>query len=326
MKSSNLSINLKEILKEVTAVFLDKDTVGMALKKLQEKRLDPRIIYFYVVDDGGRLKGVIPTRRLLLCDGNVKVSEIMETSVIKLFDHQILKDAIGFFSTYNLLAIPVVDKDEKLLGVVDVDMYIQESFDIADARHRSDIFQLIGFSLEDEKIISVKRNYRLRMPWIFCNMFSGILCAIISRFNEEVLSSAIILAMFFPLVLTLSESVSMQSMTHALQFIRRPKIKMDAVIKTAIKEGRIVVLIGISSGIIIGFVSLLWKDGPMPSLVIGSGIIISVAISGLFGLIFPILIHKTKLDPKVASGPVVLMLADVLTTAIYLGLASWWLI
>ena len=326
MSTHNLSQKLKEVIKDVSTVFLATDTVSIALKKLQDKRLDPRIIYFYVVDEEGKLKGVIPTRKLLLCDANVKISDIMDTSIVKLLDDQTLQDAMSFFATYSLLAIPVVDKEDKLLGVVDVDMYIEESFDIADARHRSDIFQMIGLSLEDEKKISVRRNYRLRMPWIFCNMFSGILCAVISRFNEAVLSKAIILAMFFPLVLTLSESVSMQSMTQALQFIRRPKISIASVIKTAFKEWHIVCLIGISSGIIIGFISLFWKNGPMPSLVIGTGIIISVGISGLFGLIFPILIHKTQLDPKVASGPVVLMLADVLTTLFYLGLASWWLI
>lgn len=326
MATRNLSKKLKEIVKDVSTVFLASDTVSMALKKLQEKHLDPRIVYFYVVDEEGKLKGVIPTRKILLCDGNVKISEIMESSVIKLADEQNLQDAISFFANYNLLAIPVVDKDNRLLGVVDVDMYVEESFDIADARHRSDIFQIIGLSLEDEKNLSVKRNYRLRMPWIFCNMLSGIICAIISRFNEDVLSKAIILAMFFPLVLTLSESVSMQTMTQALQFIRRPKITFSTVLKTAFKEWHIVCLIAASSGVIVGLLSLFWKGGSMPSLVIGSGIIISVAISGLFGLFFPIMIHKTGMDPKVASGPVVLMLADILTTGFYLGLASWLLI
>lgn len=326
MTSHNLSKTLKEAVKNTQIVLLSLDTVDVALKKLQQKHIDPRIIYFYVVDQENKLVGVIPTRKLLLCSGDLKIAEVMETSVIKLYDDQTLQDAMHSFANYNLLAIPVVDKEGRLIGVVDVDMYIEESFDIADARHRSDIFQLIGLSLEDEKGGSIKRNYRLRMPWIFCSMFGGIMCAIISRINENVLGKALVLAMFIPLVLTLSESVSMQSMTQALQFIRRPKFPFKVLLKKAIKEYQIIGLIGLSSGLIVGMVSLFWKEGALPSLVIGLGIILSVSVSGCFGLFFPILLHKIKLDPKVASGPVVLMLADILTTGVYLGLASWWLL
>jgi magnesium transporter len=326
MPSHNVTKFLKDVVKKVETVFLTSDSVTTALKKLQEKHLDPHIVYFYVVDEEGKLVGVIPTRKLLLCDGNIKISDIMERSIIKLYDDQTLQDAMQFFATYSLLAIPVVDREERLMGAVDVEMYIEESFDIADARHRSDIFQLIGLSLEDEKRVSVWRHYRMRIPWISCSMVGGIICAIISRVHEVVLSEVIILAMFIPLVLTLSESVSMQSMTNALQFIRRPRFSMETAFKKGMKEWQIFGLLGLSSGITVGIISLFWGEGLFASMVIGLGIIVSVAISGTFGLIFPVLIHKTKLDPKIASGPVVLMLADILTTSIYLGLASWWLL
>lgn len=324
--SYNLSKPLKEIIKKVDTVFLDSDPVINSLKQLQNKHLDPQIVYFYVVDNENKLVGVIPARKLLFSDTNEKISNLMEKTIIKLTDNQTLQEALQFFATYNLLAIPVVDKENHLLGVVDVEMYTEEPFDIADARHRSDIFQLIGLSLEDEKAISIFRHYRQRMPWIGCSIIGGITCAIISRFNEAVISKVLVLAMFIPLVLTLSESVSMQSMTHALQFLRRPKIDLITAFKNGIKEWQIFGLIGLSSGIIVGVASLFWKEGILASLVIGLGIIISVSISGTFGLILPILLHKLKLDPKIASGPVVLMLADILTTTLYLGLATWWLL
>jgi magnesium transporter len=326
MKSSLLSKEVKKLMKPASVVLLESDTISLALKKLHDQHLDPRIIYFYVVDENGILKGVLSTRKLLLCDVTSNIVDILEVSIVKIQEDNLLQDAMELFARYNLLALPVVDKEGKLLGVVDVDMYVEESFDIADARHRGDIFQLIGLSLEDEKSLSIFKHYRLRMPWIFCSMFGGIMCAIISRFNEEVLSQVLVLAMFIPLVLTLSESVSMQSMTLSLQYIKRPRFSLRASLKHGKKEWQIIGLIALSSGIMVGLVSLLWGGGIRSSYVIGSGIMISVTISAGFGLIFPLLLHKTKLDPKVASGPVVLMLADVLTTAIYLSFASLWLL
>ena len=326
MRTFSLSNRIKDIVKDVEIVLLETDSVSEAMKKLQDKHLDPRIIYFYVVDEEKRLKGIIPTRKLILCEADIKLSDVMERSVIKLKQDQTIKDAMECFAAYNLLALPVVDDEDRLLGVIDVDMYMEESFDIADARHRSDIFQLIGLSLEDEKKSSLLRNYRLRMPWIFCSMFGGIICAIVSRFNETVLSKALVLAMFIPLVLSLSESVSMQSMTHSIHFIRRPRFSIRSSFKRGIKEWQLIGLIALSCAIIVGLLSLLWGEEFLSSFVIGCGIFISIIISASFGLVFPIILHKIKLDPKVASGPIVLMLADIITTALYLGLATWWIL
>ena len=326
MSSHNLNKLIKDQIKPVETLLYESDQVKESLQKIKEKHLDPRIIYFYVIDQEGKLKGFLSTRTLLLSDGEKKIKDIMDTSVIKLFNNSTYKQAMEHFASNSLLAIPVVDENNKMLGVVDVDMYTDGAYDIANARHRSDLFQIIGYSLEDEKGISILKGYRFRMPWIFCNMIGGILCAIISRFNEHVLSQVIVLAMFIPLVLTLSESISMQAMTHSLQYIRRPRFSLKSSFLKALREWQIIGLMALSSGIIVGIVSLFWEDGILPSLVIGLGIIVSVSISASFGLFFPIILHKLKMDPKVASGPVVLMLADVLTTALYLGLASWWLL
>jgi len=278
------------------------------------------------VDSDNHLIGVISTRKLLLWDGQHKVADVMEKPPIFLKENQTLQDAMQLFSARGLLAFPVVDEDNHLLGIVDVGMYIEEKFDIADARHRSDVFQIIGLTLEEEKKSSVMRDYRLRMPWIFCNLVGGLICAIISQVHEKVLSKTIILAMFIPLVLTLSESVSMQAMTHSLHFLRRPKFRFIHLLKKAWMEWKTTSLMAVSSGIIVGIASLFWGDGIMPSITICFGIVFSVILSALFGISFPILLHKFRLDPKVASGPVVLMLADVLTTAFYLSLATRWLL
>ena len=132
--------------------------------------------------------------------------------------------------------------------------------------------------------------------------------------------------MFIPLLLTLSESISMQSLTQSMQVIRRGKTTLSVIGRTIWDEWKVLGILASSSGVIVGLISLFWGGGFLSGLVIMIGIGVSVFISASIGAIVPLLLHARKWDPKVASGPVVLMFADVLTTAIYLSLATWWLL
>lgn len=326
MKESDLYKPVRDYIEPVSISLRSDHTVDETLVELREKDVADKISYFYVIDNDGKLVGIVPTRKLLFCKPHQKIQDIMDHTVISIQENQTIKDAMEVFASHNLLALPVVDAENRLLGTTDVQMYMEESFDIADAQHRRDIFQLIGITIEEKKKYSLTKQYRLRMPWLFCNIFAGIICAIISRINEEVLGKFLLLAMFIPLVLTLSESTSMQSMTQSLQFLRRPRFSWKIAMAQAFKEWQVMLIIAVSCGLLVGSVSLLWGDGLLASLTIGVGILLGITTSISFGIMMPIILHTTKMDPKVASGPVVLMFADVITTLIYLSIASWWLL
>lgn len=298
-------------------------TVEEALVSLRQKHIQQKIIYFYVVDERHKLKGVISTRQLLLAESDRKIEEMMQDAVIKIKGDQTLKEALELFSRHALLALPVVDEEERLLGMIDVQTLTHESLDLADMRSRADLFQLIGLSLEDGKRIPFFHSYRRRMPWILCNVFSGTICAIISGYYSHVLSRYLLLAFFIPLVLTLSESTSMQSMTQSLLFLRRPKFVWKVAFARGLREWQLMVGIALSLALLVALLSLFWGDGIHPSLAIGFGIFIGISTSVAFGICLPVVFHRLKLDPKVASGPVVLMIADMITTAFYLGFATW---
>lgn len=308
-----------------TAVLLT-DSVDQGLASLRLKNIPQNIIYIYVVDEQHRLKGVVSTRQLLLGHPNQKIEEIMSKNVVKLYDHEPMKNGLALFAQNPLLALPVVDGQEKFLGIIDVQMVTDEKVDLASAQSRADVFQMIGLTLEEGKKTPLLRSYKLRMPWLLCNVFSGIVCAIISRFYEVVLSQFLLFAFFIPLVLTLSESASMQSMAQSLQFLRRPRFSWKTAIQQSQREWGVIALLAVSCALLVGILSLLWEGGFLASFTIAIGILSSVSISSLFGLAIPLLLHHFRLDPKVASGPVVLMIADMLTTALYLSLATWWLL
>ncbi len=326
MTSKDLTNLVQEYAHPVQTVIQVDHTITEALRMIRKKYVGEKIIYFYVIDKENRLIGVVPTRKLLMKDPTLRIADVMETSVVCLSATQTLQEALIFLEAHKLLALPVVDDERHLIGVIDVDLYLEESLDVAHARRRYDIFQLIGMTVEEGKKLTPWIGYRSRIPWIFCNMIGGFACAVISRFYEVVLEQVILLAMFIPLILTLSESISMQSMTQSMQLIKRQSRYFKYTLQFLVREWKIVALLAISCGIIVGLVSLLWGDGLKPGIVIAVSITVSVYITSTIGSAVPLLLHSRKWDPKVAAGPVVLMFADVLTTAIYLSLGTWLLL
>lgn len=323
MNTQDLNRKVKDFVSPVKTVVSKDLTIDEALSSIRKKNIHEKIIYFYVIDTDNTLLGVVSTRKLLLNPPERKISEIMDKSVVCLYADQTLHDALEFLDSHHLLALPVVDEEHRFLGVIDVDLYLEDSVQVDSARLRRDIFQLIGITMEEERGFSLFKNYLNRMPWITCNLFGGIACAIISNHFEMVLSHVILLAMFIPLLLTLSESISMQSVTSSMQLLRHKNLTKFQCLRALYRDVKTVFFLSLTCGVLVGTVSLFWGEGTAPALVIGFGILISVIISAFIGAAIPLLLHFLRWDPKVAAGPVVLMFADVLTTAFYLTLATW---
>ncbi|MBS0621211.1 MAG: magnesium transporter [Verrucomicrobia bacterium] len=323
MAYNDFSRLVKDCAAPVHTVLNQDLTIEEALAGLRGKQIHDKIIYFYVVDGAGRLQGVVPTRKLLLADPKSLIKEVMAGSVVHVQEDQSLAEAMQLLTNHELLALPVVDQNQCLKGIIDVQLYLEESLDIANRRHQADVFQILGLTLEEGKNKSTWRSYRTRMPWIFCNMFGGIACALISRWYEGVLGKVLLLAMFIPLVLTLSESISMQSMTQSLHVIRQKRLSWRRIMQQLFAESRLALALALTCGAAVGGLSLFWEGGKLASLLIGVSIFLSITLSALMGAAIPLILYARSYDPKVAAGPVVLMLADILTTGIYLSLATW---
>jgi magnesium transporter len=322
MANNDLSRPVKDFISAVHTTVHQDQTIDEALISLRRRKIDEKFIYFYVIDNENHLKGIVSTRQLLLSERHSTIKQIMTASVVCLKEDQTLQEAMELLSAHRLLAIPVVDSLQRLIGIIDIQVYLDESVEVADARHTSDVFQILGLSLEMGKRKSPWKSYSTRMPWILCNMAGGIACATISFVYKAVLAKVILLAMFIPLILTLSESISMQSMTQSLHLVRQPNITRRQIFYRILLEGKMVILLALTCAISVGFISLLWGGGFGPSMTIASSLFISITLSASAGASVPWILYSRSLDPKVASGPVVLMFTDVLTTTIYLSLAT----
>jgi magnesium transporter len=298
------------------------ETVGEALKRVQKSRVEGRIVYFYVVDAEDRLQGVIPTRGLLLNPPETSIAEIMVQPVITIPETASILEACEFFMLHRLLALPVVDEDRRIVGVIDVELYTDELSDLIRHEENEDVFQLIGVRLTQVRKASVPAAFRARFPWLLCNVAGGLACAALAAAFQHVLEQAVILAMFIPVVLALAESVSVQSLTLAVQMHDMGKFQWSALPRVVRREAMIGALLGLVCGGLVGVFALAWHRVFIVGMVILVSIALAVATAGVFGLFVPFALRAIKRDPKVASGPIALAMTDIATLFYYLGLAT----
>lgn len=301
-------------------------TVAEALATLQKADLTSRIVYVYVVDDEGRLEGVVPTRRLLLSTPETNIRDIMVPRVVALPMDATLLDACEMFVLHRLLAFPITDEGGRIRGVIDVDQYTDEVAKLDELVESHDIFQMIGVRLAQVRHASLGALFFHRFPWLLCNVAGGVACALIAGFYAEVLEHVVVLALFIPVVLALAESVSIQSLTLSLQIQHHGPASWPTILRTLLREAPLGLMLGASCGGIVGGIAWLWhKENSVAGCILIS-IALSVMMAACYGLLVPSLLHKLQRDPKVASGPVTLTLTDITTTVIYLGIGTWWLL
>lgn len=302
-----------------------RDTVADALRRARHDRFAGHIVYFYVVDEQGRLAGVLPTRRLLMAPARKSVAELMERNLVTLPATATLVEACEALMTHRLLAIPVVDGRRQFLGVVDVELYTDKVSDLVRWKENQDLFQLIGVRLASVRRASATEAFRGRFPWLLCNIVGGLACALLASSFQGVLDRLVVLAMFIPIVLSLAESVSIQSLTLALQFHAAMPFRLGALVRAGHDEAATGLLLGISGGGLVGLAVWAWQREAAVAAAIGGAIGASMLVAALLGLSVPIVLRALQRDPKVASGPIALAITDLATLCCYFGLATWWL-
>jgi magnesium transporter len=297
--------------------------VAAALEWIRHKSIGEEIIYFYVVDAEQRLVGVLPTRRLLTAQLNERVASIMISRVVSVPHTATVLDACELFVLHKYLAFPVVDDQRRMVGVVDVKLFTEEVFDLTERERLDDVFQTIGFRVAQVQAASGVKSFQLRFPWLVATIVSGTACALLAGLYEATLAQSLILAFFMALVLGLGESVSVQSLTVTVQALHGQPLTLTWFWRAVRKELTTAALLGISCGSIVGVIAWLWRGDALPALVIGASLVLAMSMACLLGLGIPTLLHRLKLDPKIAAGPITLALTDVLTLLFYFNIARW---
>jgi len=286
------------------------------------------VIYFYVVDETQRLAGVLPTRRLLVAQLNQKLEELMIRNVYAIPHTATVLDACEFFTLHKFFAFPIVDAERRVVGVVDVGLFTDEVFDIAEREQREqmeEVFEAIGFRVSQVRDASPWRAFRYRFPWLLATILSGTFCAFLAGAYKLTLAKSLVIAFFLTMILGLGESVSIQSMTVTIQALRNRKPSRRWYWATLRREITTALLLGGACGLAVGLIVLAWQQDRRAAFVIGTSVGFCLCAACVTGLSVPTLLHALKLDPKIAAGPITLALADIFTLLFYFSLAKYFL-
>lgn len=298
-------------------------TVEQALASIRQRGVGEKIVYFYAVDDAGTLAGVVPTRRLLMAAPDQPLSDLMIRRVVAIPHTATVMDACEFFVLHKFFAFPVIDEARRMVGLVDVGLFTEEVFDIAEREQMTEAFESLGFQVSQVRDASPLRAFRFRFPWLLATIASGTLCALLARCYELTLAKSLVLAFFLTMILGLAESISIQSMTVTIQALRTNEPTWRWYLRMLRRESTTALLLGLTCGLAVGLIVYAWRGAGMPAVVIGSSVLASAFIANLAGLSVPSLLHALRLDPKIAAGPVTLATADILTLLFYFSLAAF---
>ena len=297
-------------------------TVGKAMELIRKTGIDKETIYTcYVVDSRKKLVGVVSLRNLLLSNDEEKVSDIMEDDVIfvRTLDDQ--EDTANIFKKYNLIALPVVDNEQRLVGIITVDDIV----DVIEEENTEDIEKMSALLPSEDQYLktSVFTLSKNRIIWLLVLMISGTLSsAIISGYNS-VLSSSVILAAFLPILMDTGGNAGSQASTLIIRGMAIGEIEMSDVLSVVWKELRVGAICGVVLGFV-NFIRILALGGtPMAvNITVSISLAITVVVSKTIGCMLPMLAKKLKFDPAIMAGPLITTVVDSVSLVIFFNVAK----
>jgi magnesium transporter len=296
----------------------EKTTVKDATKTLQKAEDVEMVFYVYVTDDSGRLVGVISLRQLIINPPEKTLNEIMIRDVIKVTVDMDREDVAKIVEKYDLLAIPVVDEQNILVGIITVDDII----DIIREEATEDIYKMAGTS-EDEVLLGDKsiRIAKVRLPWLLITFFGELISGFVITFFQGKVHEFAILSSFMPLIMAMGGNVGNQSSTILIRGMAIGKIDKKNLGKVMLKELRVGIVMGIIMGILLGIVAPLWHGDPKLGYVVAVAMFSVVTFATFIGTFVPALLVKFSFDPAVASSPFISTLNDITGLTIYFSVS-----
>ncbi|MGA9467586.1 MAG: magnesium transporter [Exiguobacterium marinum] len=294
-------------------------TVGQTLAELRELGPDAETIYYlYVVDHTHQLVGVVSLRDLIVAPLDAKIEDIMGFRVISANVMTDQEHLARIVQKYDLLALPVIDDHQKLLGIITVD----DILDVIERETTEDFEELSAAKGSSDINMSPFEAAKKRAPWIVSLMFLGMITASTIGSFEDTLETIVLLAVFMPLVMGSAGNAATQSLVVAVRSIALGTINRKNVVKMIRREFGTGIILGIACMIVIfGVITLLYGN-MLIGFIVGISIFAALSVATMIGTIVPLLINRLKLDPAVASGPFITTLMDNLGLIIYFTVAT----
>jgi len=293
-------------------------TVGEAITALQSSRDVEMVFYLYVVDARRHLVGVTSLRRLLLVSPETPLKRIMTPEVTSVRVDTDQEEVARQVASYNLLAVPVVDEENKLVGIVTVDDVI----DVIKDEAAEDLLRLAGVSGDERIATPWFEAIRKRLPWLGVNLITAFVAASVVALFEGTIKQVTALAIFMPIVAGMGGNAATQTLTVVVRGLALGELSWNSARKALGKEA----LIGLGNGLVLGIVAagIAWitKSDPILGLLLGMAMVVNMFVAATAGTLVPLGLKAMKIDPALASSVFITTFTDVVGFASFLGLAT----
>ena len=299
-------------------------TAGDAIKTLQDQEDAEMVFYLYITDDDDRLVGVISLRILTTTPSTTTLKDIMIKNVHTIRPETDQEEVARIVAQYNFLAVPVVDSESHLLGIVTVDDVV----DVIREEATEDFLQMAGAGKDREILLkSSWESAKTRLPWLFASWIGGVIAAYLIGVFEGMLENIIALAAFIPVILGMGGNIATQSSTIIVRGMATGRVNIGGEIKLILKEMKVGIILGALYGVLLGvFAKYIFSDSHTNlGIVVGLSICVSMLVAATVGTVIPLLLRKLDIDPAVATGPFVTTSIDILGVLFYFLIAGFFL-
>ncbi len=294
-------------------------TTEAAIEEIRRKATTLETLYYvYVVDAEGHLLGVLSMRDLILSPPQKTLEEIMITQILTVRADTDEEEVARLFDKYDYLALPVVDPNGKLLGLVTADDVI----DVIRAEETEDMQRMVGVSGEERVFSPLKLSVKRRLPWLYINLATAFLAAAVVGAFEDLIGLLPALAVFMPVIAGQGGNAGAQSVTVIVRGLALGEIAPGEGKRALLKETLLGILHGVAVGTVVALIAYVWKGNPVLGLICGLAMILNMIAAGVFGAAIPLGLRLFKVDPALSSTIFLTTVTDVAGFFFLLGLAA----
>lgn len=298
--------------------FRAEESVSDTLARLRELAQRRRIFYLYVTDERGHLAGIVNLWQLVTADADRTLAEIMGTDVVTVQVGTPQEEVARVFARYDLLMVPVLDEDGRLVGAITVDDVI----DVIEEEATEDFYRLANLDTDESVSTPIWRSVRLRHLWLQINLLTAFLAAaVVWRFEPSIAKFAV-LAVFMPIVPGMGGNAGTQSLTVVVRGLALGELDLRRSAAVILKEAAVGLLNGLGTGLVLALVAYFWERNLILALILLIAETVNLVVAGLAGASIPLLLRRLNLDPALGSSIFVTTATDVSGFLSFLGIAT----
>lgn len=295
-------------------------TVGQAMAHIKKTGIHKETIYTCYITERRKLVGIVSAKDLMTTDDDVPIKDLMETEIISVYTHSDQEQVAQLFTKYDLLALPVIDQDGRMVGIVTFD----DAMDVMVDEATEDITKMAAINPSEKTYFetSVLQHAKNRIPWLLILMFTSIITGTIITRYENAFAAIPLLVSFIPMLMDTGGNCGSQSATLIIRGIALDEIRFTDLFKVLFKEFRISLIVGAFLAVANGVRIFIQYHNPGLAVVIACSLMGTVIMAKLVGCILPLLAKKVNLDPAIMASPLITTLVDTFSILIYFNIAT----